>query len=92
MWFVARYTAAVDPETARRWLTLAERISTEFEAAPSLEEVLRAETMEVLGITDMDELLATGPHFDPAAPFDEVAAWVAARSPSKVAPRVPVRH
>jgi hypothetical protein len=92
VWFVARYAAAVDPETARRWLTFAERISTEFEAAPSLEEVLRTETMEVLGITDMAQLLATGPHFDPATAFDEVAAWVASRSPSEVAPRVPVRH
>jgi hypothetical protein len=87
VWFVARYAAAVDPECARRWLTLAERISTEFDAGPSLEEVLRAETMEVLGITDLAPLLSSAPHFDPATALDEVAAWVASRSPAEVAPR-----
>ncbi|HEY2769915.1 MAG TPA: BTAD domain-containing putative transcriptional regulator [Solirubrobacteraceae bacterium] len=90
IWFVARYAAAVDPESARRWLTLAERISTEFEAAPSLEEVLRAETMEVLGITDLGPLLAAAPPFDQATALDDVAAWVASRSPTEVAPRDPV--
>jgi predicted ATPase/DNA-binding SARP family transcriptional activator len=90
VWFVARYAAAVDPDSARRWVVLAERISTEFEAAPSLEEVLRPETMEVLGITDLAPLLSAAPRFDPATAFDEVAAWVASRSPTEVAPRDPV--
>jgi hypothetical protein len=90
LWFVARYAAAVDPESARRWLALAERISTEFDAGPSLEEVLRAETMEVLGITDIGPLLSTAAPFDPATALDEVAAWVASRSPMESAPREPV--
>jgi predicted ATPase/DNA-binding SARP family transcriptional activator len=89
-WFVARYAAAVDPDNARRWLVLAERVTTEFEAAPSLEEVLRPETMEVLGITDLAALLSAAPPFDPATAFDEMAAWVASRSPTEVAPREPV--
>jgi hypothetical protein len=92
VWFVARYAAAVDPDSARRWLTLAERISTEFDAGPSLEEVLRAETMEVLGITDIAPMLLTAPPFEPATALDEVAAWVASRSPTEIAQRDPVRH
>ena len=90
LWFVARYAAAVDPESALRWLTLAERISTEFDAGPTLEEVLRAETMEVLGITDIRPLLSAAPPFDPATTLDEVAAWVASRSPTESAERLPV--
>jgi hypothetical protein len=86
---VARYAAAVDPESARRWLTLAERISTEFDAAPSLEEVLRGETMEVLGITDVGTLLSETPAFDPATAFDEVTAWIGSRDASEVATREP---
>jgi predicted ATPase/DNA-binding SARP family transcriptional activator len=92
VWFVSRYAAAVDPDSARRWVVLAERISTEFEAAPSLEEVLRPETMQVLGITDLAPLLSAAPPFDPATAFDEMAAWVASRSPSEIAPREPVLH
>jgi hypothetical protein len=87
VWFVARYAAAVDRDSARRWLTLAERINTEFDARPSLEEVLRGETMEVLGITDMATLLSESPAFDPATAFDEVTAWIASRSASEVARR-----
>jgi predicted ATPase/DNA-binding SARP family transcriptional activator len=90
LWFVARYAAAVDPESARRWLTLAERISTEFDAGPSLEEVLRGETMEVLGISDIGPLLSEFPPFDPATALDEVAAWIASRDPTEVAHRQPV--
>lgn len=90
LWFVARYAAAVDPDSARRWLALAERISTEFEADPSLEEVLRTETMEVLGVVDLGPLLAAAPPFDPATAFDEVAAWVESRSPTELAERDPV--
>jgi predicted ATPase len=91
LWFVARYAAAVDPARARRWLTLAERINTEFEASPSLEEVLRGETMEVLGITDMAPLLAESPAFDPGTALDEVTAWIASRTSTEVARREPVR-
>ena len=87
LWFVARYAAGVDPESARRWLALAERINTEFDAGPSLEEVLREETIAVLGITDMGPLLAAAPPFDPTTALDEAAAWVASRTPSESAPR-----
>jgi predicted ATPase/DNA-binding SARP family transcriptional activator len=87
LWFVARYAAAVDPESARRWLTLAERISTEFASGPSLEEVLRAETMEVLEISNIGPLITGSPSFDPATALDEVRAWIAARNPTEVALR-----
>jgi hypothetical protein len=87
VWFVARYAAAVDPPSARRWLTLAERISTEFDAGPSLEEVLRGETMQVLGITDIGPVLSDSPSFDPATALDEVRAWIDSRDPTEVARR-----
>jgi predicted ATPase/DNA-binding SARP family transcriptional activator len=87
LWFVARYATTVDPDSARRWLTLAEHISTEFEPGPSLEEVLRGETMEALGITDLGPLLAESPSYDPATALDEVAAWIASRNPGEVAQR-----
>ena len=89
LWFVARYAAGVDPGSAGRWLALAERIRTDGDTTRSLEEVLREETMAVLGITDLTELLATVPSFDPAAALDDAAAWVASRSPTEIAPREP---
>jgi predicted ATPase len=92
VWFAARYAAAVDPETARRWLLLAERISAEFDPGPSLEEVLRTETMEVLGVADIGALLSQSPPFDPATALDEVSAWIASRPSSEVARRQSVRQ
>jgi hypothetical protein len=90
LWFVARYAAEVDPASARRWLAVAERMYVEFDPGPSLEEVLREETMAVLGITDLAPLLASAPPIDPSAALDEAAEWVAARSPAEIAPRVNV--
>jgi hypothetical protein len=91
LWFVARYAAGVDPESARRWLALAERITTDFEAGPSLEEELREETMSALGITDLTELVRAAPPFDPATALDEAAAWVASRGAAETARRERVR-
>jgi predicted ATPase/DNA-binding SARP family transcriptional activator len=90
LWFVARYAAGIDPESAGRWLALAERICTELDTAPSLEEVLREETMAVLGIADLGPLLSAAPPIDPGNALDAAAAWVAARSPSEVARREPM--
>jgi hypothetical protein len=87
LWFLARYAAGVEPEGAGRWLALAERIHTELSTARSLEEVLREETMAVLGITDLGPLLSEVPPFDPGAALDEAAAWVASRSPDETASR-----
>jgi predicted ATPase/DNA-binding SARP family transcriptional activator len=87
LWFVARYAAGVDPESAPHWLALAERMSTESNAAPSLEEVLREETMAVLGIPDLGPLLSSALPFDPSAALNAAAAWVASRSPAEIAPR-----
>jgi predicted ATPase/DNA-binding SARP family transcriptional activator len=91
LWFVARYAAALEPQSARRWLMLAERISTEFEPSPSLEEVLRGETIEVLGINDLGSLLSEAPSSDLAAALDEVTAWIASRDSTEVAHRQPDR-
>ncbi len=90
LWFVARYAAEVDPESAGRWLALAERIRTELDTGRSPEEVLREETIAVLGITDPGGLLAAAPTFDPTAALDEAAAWVASRSPTEIALRTHV--
>jgi hypothetical protein len=87
LWFVARYAAGVDPMSAGRWLALAERIRTDGDTNRSLEEVLREETMAVLGITDLTGLLTAVPSFDPVAALDDAAAWVASRSPTEIAPR-----
>ena len=88
LWFVARYAAGAEPADAGRWLALAERIRTELDTARSLEEVLRDETMAVLGITDLGPLLAACPPFDPGAALDDAAAWVASRPAAEVAPRI----
>jgi hypothetical protein len=87
LWFVARYAAGVQPEVAGRWLALAHRLETEFDTGTSLVEDLRAETMEILGITDLAPLVAATPSVDPFTALDEAAAWVASRSPDEVAPR-----
>jgi hypothetical protein len=62
-------------------------MSTEFDTGPSLEEVLREETMAALGIADLGPLLLAAPPVDPAAGLEEAAEWVASRSPAEVAPR-----
>ncbi len=87
LWFVARYAAGVEPGSAAGWLALAERIQTESDTATSLEEVLREETMAVLGISDLGPLLSAAPPFDPATALDEAAGWVASRSSTETAPR-----
>jgi hypothetical protein len=53
------------------------------------EEVLREETMAVLGITDIGRLLAAAPPFDSATALDDAVVWVAPRSPTEIAPRDP---
>jgi hypothetical protein len=81
------HSVAVDRDSALRWLALAERISRDLDTAPSLEEVLRDETMAALEITDLATLVAAIPAFDPTTALDEAAMWVASRSPSEIAPR-----
>jgi predicted ATPase/DNA-binding SARP family transcriptional activator len=90
LWFVARYAAGVQPEVAGRWLALAHRLETELDTGTSLVEDLRAETMEILGITDLAPLVAATPLVDPFTALDEAAAWVTSRSPDEVAPRASV--
>jgi predicted ATPase/DNA-binding SARP family transcriptional activator len=87
LWFVARYAAGVDRESAIRWLALAERIHTELDTPGSLEDVLVEETKAVLGISDLSPLLSAVPAFDSSTALDEAAAWVASRSPEEVSPR-----
>ncbi len=87
LWFVARYAAAVEPESAGRWLALAEPIRAEFDLEIWPEGELRDETMAILGIDDLQPLIAATEPLDHAAAFAEAAAWLAGRDPAERAPR-----
>jgi hypothetical protein len=92
--FVARYAVEIEPDSAGRFLALAERIIVDWDTGRSLEDVLREETLQLLGVTDLDSLMAQTPSVDPVAALDEAAAWVAARPQDEIAPRqlvVPVK-
>jgi hypothetical protein len=91
LWFVARYAAAVDPESAARWLAYGERILADLDSRMWPESVLRDETMEVLGIANLGPLLASTPRLDHVAALDEAAEWLAGRDPMESAPRHPSR-
>ena len=87
LWFVARYAASVEPETAGRWLALAEPIRAEFDLEIWPEGELRDETMAILGIEDLQPLVDATEPLEHAAAFAEAAAWLAARDPNEQAPR-----
>jgi predicted ATPase/DNA-binding SARP family transcriptional activator len=85
--FVARYAVEIDPAAARRFLAHAERIVTEWDAGRSLEGVLGEEAMELLGLTDLGQLVRDTPPLDPAAVLASAADWVNARPADEVSPR-----
>jgi len=87
LWFVARYAAGVAPETAGRWLAHAERIVAELGSQLWPENVLRDETVAVLGIADLGPLLESTQPLDHAAALAEAIAWLAGRDPAELAPR-----
>ncbi len=87
LWWVARYAAAVEPETAGRWLALAEPIRAEFDLEIWPEGELRDETMAILGIDDLQPLVAATDPLDHTAAFAEAVAWLAGRDPAEQAPR-----
>ena len=92
--FVARYAAGIGDASAGRWLALSERMVTEWDTGRSLEDVLRDETMEVLGLTDLTALVAAAPTLDPTAALAEASDWVAQRPDGETSPRdyiAPVR-
>jgi hypothetical protein len=89
LWLVARYAAGVAPETAGRQLAHAERIIAAIDSELWPECVLRDETMAVLGIDDLGQVLARTPPLDHAAALGEAIAWLAERRPDERSPREP---
>jgi predicted ATPase/DNA-binding SARP family transcriptional activator len=90
LWFVARYAAAVAPESAAQWLAHAERIVVSIDSELWPESILRDETIEVLGIAERDSLLDTAAPIDQATALAEAAAWLATRDPAERASRDPI--
>jgi len=87
LWFVARYAAGVESESAGQWLAHAARILAALGVELWPECVLRDETLAVLGISDPDAVLASTPPLDHAAALAAAAAWLARRDPGEQAPR-----
>jgi hypothetical protein len=88
---VARYAAAVAPETAGRWLAHSDRIVAAIDSQLWPERELRDETLVVLGISDLAALLESTPPLDHVTAHAEAIAWVAGRSAAETATRTPSR-
>jgi hypothetical protein len=87
LWFAARYAASADAALATRWIALAERILIELDQSLWPEDVLRDETVALLGLTDLRALADGVPPLDAGAALDEASAWVATRDPDETSPR-----
>jgi hypothetical protein len=90
LWFVARYAAAVAPDTAAQWLAHAERIVVAIDSELWPESILRDECLALLGIAERGTLLNDVAPLGHAAALAEAAAWLATRDPSEFAARDPV--
>lgn len=90
LWFVARYAAAVAPDTAARWLAHAERIVVAIDSELWPESILRDECLALLGIAERGTLLDGAAPLDHATALAQAAAWLAARDPAECAAREPV--
>jgi predicted ATPase/DNA-binding SARP family transcriptional activator len=90
LWFVARYAAAVAPDTAAQWLAHAERIVVAIDSELWPESILRDECLAVLGIAERATLLEGAPPLGHAAALAEAAAWLATRDPGELAVRDPI--
>jgi predicted ATPase/DNA-binding SARP family transcriptional activator len=90
LWFVARYAAAVAPDTAGQWLAHAERIIVAIDSELWPESILRDECLVALSITERGALLDSTAPLDQATALAQAAAWVATRDPSESAAREPL--
>ena len=90
LWFVARYAAAVAPDTAAEWLAHAERLAVAIDSELWPESILRDECLAVLSIAEPSALLAGGATLDYATALAQAAAWLGTRDPSERAAREPV--
>ena len=66
-------------ETAGVWLAHAERIQSTDNGDRWPEDILREETMAILGLDDLAPLLDTTPPLDQAGALAAAAAWLASR-------------
>jgi hypothetical protein len=87
LWLVVRYAAGVASDTAGRWLAHAERTVAPLDSELWPESVLRDETLVVLGIEDVNDLLDGTPPLDHAAALAQAVAWLGQRSPDERASR-----
>ena len=87
LWFVARYAAAVAPDSAAQWLVHAERIVVAIDSELWPESILRDECLALLSIAERGTLLDGAPSLDHATALAQAAAWLATRDPSERAPR-----
>jgi predicted ATPase/DNA-binding SARP family transcriptional activator len=87
LWLVARYAASVAPQEAGRWLAHAEQCRVRLDTQLWPENVLREETMVLLGIDNLADLLACTPTLGHDAALEQAAAWVAGRDPAERAGR-----
>jgi predicted ATPase len=87
LWFVARYAAAVAPETAAQWLVHAERVVTAIDSDMWPECILRDECLAVLSIPEPSALLDGAPSLDHATALAQAEAWLATRDASERASR-----
>jgi predicted ATPase/DNA-binding SARP family transcriptional activator len=90
LWLVARYAAAVAPDTSAQWLTHAERIVVAIDSELWPESILRDECLALLGIVEPGTLLDGVPPLGHAAALADAAAWLATRDPSESAVRDPI--
>jgi len=90
LWLVARYAAAVAPESAPQWLAQAERIVVAIDSELWPESVLRDECLALLSIAERDALLDQAAPLDHADSLAAAVAWVATRDPSEQASRDPL--
>ncbi len=92
LWLVARYAAEIAPQKARHFLAHAEHALADTDSELWPESILRDETMEVLGLDDLDQLAAKVPALDHVTALTEASVWLAERDPAEVAPRSTPTH
>ena len=90
LWFVARYAAAVAPDTAAQWLVHAERIVVAIDSDLWPESILRDECLAILGVAERTGLPDGAPSLDHATALAQAAAWLATRDPAERADRDPI--
>ena len=89
LWFVARYAAAVAPESAGQWLAHAERIVAAIDSELWPESILRDECLALLS-AEPGALTTGAAPLDHATALAEAAAWIATRDPCERAAREPI--